>query len=79
VPRPLKVALEEEATVAKRRSSLGLRELVALLQLARVACDAHALAAAARAGLDHDGVPDVARHLRCVLERRHLACDRHRW
>jgi hypothetical protein len=56
VPRVFDVALEEEGRIAKGRERLAHRGGHASLERGEVAHDAHALAAAAHRGLDHERV-----------------------
>ena len=56
VPGPVEVALEDQPLVAERRPSLAPGDRQGLAQVDRGAHDVHALAAAARARLDQDGI-----------------------
>ncbi len=60
VPGPLDVALEQDGRAAEESLSAGPGCLEPGLQLSRVAGGAHADAAAASRGLDHDRVADLA-------------------
>ena len=59
VPGILHQLLEVNVRVAERLFRLGARGMEALDQAHIVVRGAHAASAAARAGLDHDGVPDL--------------------
>ena len=72
VPRFLNVLLDEQPVRAEGRPRLLLGQPEAEPHLLVVPGDAHALAAAAGGGLDHDGVADVPRDAHGVLLSRHL-------
>ena len=61
VPRPLDVALAEDAVVAERSGCLAAGRRERVLELAGRADDAHAAAAAARGRLDDEREPDLVR------------------
>ena len=67
VARPLDEALDEHARIAEARLRLAGRTREAIPALAVVAREAHPLATAARGGLDHHRVADLARELHRVV------------
>ena len=73
VARVLDELLDEHAIVAEARLGLRAGRAEALLGLLGVEGDAHALAAAAGRGLDHDGIADLGGDLDGVLGVRDLA------
>ena len=69
VARLLDIFLDEHAVVAEARLGLGLRRGEALADLSSAVGDAHALAAAAGRGLDHDRIADLVGDLDRLLGR----------
>ena len=67
VARVLDELLDEHAIVAEARLGLRAGETEAFLGLLGVVGDAHALAAAAGRGLDHDGIADLGGDLHGML------------
>ena len=79
VTRALEIALEDEPVVAEGPMRLASGGRQRLGQRARLADDAHALAAASGAGLDQQGIADALRlggQRRVVLRRAVVARDR---
>jgi hypothetical protein len=68
VARALDGALDVDRGVAEGRSRFGARRLEGRRQLFFRSDEAHALAAAARRGLEHNGVADRARRLARFLD-----------
>ena len=67
MPRLLDIFLDEHAVVAEARLGLGLRRGEAFLHLLAAIGDAHALAAAAGARLDHHRIADLVGDLDRLL------------
>ena len=61
--------LDEHAVVGEARARLAAGGAEAVAHLLVVVRDAHALAAAAGRGLDHDGIADAARDLHRLAGR----------